>query len=110
MLQGKELSRIPPQEAGGLSRFGERMEKKLATTVVYWGYIGIMEKKMETIISGHHMVDTQHWRVLALAKEAQHAGDKELIELGASMRGWLLLRRGLALVFVRRLQSSHLGG
>ena len=26
------------------------MEKKMETTVVYWGYIGIMEKKMETTI------------------------------------------------------------
>ena len=24
------------------------MEKKMKTTIVYWGYIGIMEKKMET--------------------------------------------------------------
>ena len=26
------------------------MEKKMETTIVYWGYIGIMEKKMETIL------------------------------------------------------------
>ena len=26
------------------------MEKRMATTIVYWGYIGIMEKKMETTI------------------------------------------------------------
>ena len=26
------------------------MENKMETTVVYWGYIGIMEKKMETTI------------------------------------------------------------
>ena len=26
------------------------MEKKMETTVVYWGYIGIMEKKMETTV------------------------------------------------------------
>ena len=26
------------------------MEKKMETTIVYWGYIGIMEKKMETTI------------------------------------------------------------
>ena len=25
------------------------MEKKMETTIVYWGYIGVMEKKMETI-------------------------------------------------------------
>ena len=25
------------------------MEKKMETTIVYWGYVGIMEKKMETI-------------------------------------------------------------
>ena len=24
------------------------MEKKMETTLIYWGYIGIMEKKMET--------------------------------------------------------------
>ena len=24
------------------------MEKKMETTIVYWGYMGIMEKKMET--------------------------------------------------------------
>ena len=24
------------------------MEKEMETTIVYWGYIGIMEKKMET--------------------------------------------------------------
>ena len=27
------------------------MEKKMETTIVYWGYTGIMEKKMETTIS-----------------------------------------------------------
>ena len=26
------------------------MEKKMETTIVYWGYTGIMEKKMETTI------------------------------------------------------------
>ena len=26
------------------------MAKKMETTIVYWGYIGIMEKKMETIV------------------------------------------------------------
>ena len=26
------------------------MEKKMEATIVYWGYIGIMEKKMETTI------------------------------------------------------------
>ena len=26
------------------------MEKKMETTVVYWGYMGIMENKMETTI------------------------------------------------------------
>ena len=26
------------------------MENKMESTVVYWGYIGIMEKKMETTI------------------------------------------------------------
>ena len=25
-------------------------EKKMETSIVYWGYIGIMEKKMETTI------------------------------------------------------------
>ena len=29
------------------------MEKKMETTIVYWGYIGIMEKKMETTILGY---------------------------------------------------------
>ena len=24
------------------------MEKNMETTIIYWGYIGIMEKKMET--------------------------------------------------------------
>ena len=24
------------------------MEKKMENTIVYWGYIGVMEKKMET--------------------------------------------------------------
>ena len=27
------------------------MEKKKESTIVYWGYIGMMEKKMETTIS-----------------------------------------------------------
>ena len=27
-----------------------KMEKKMETTIVYWGYIGKMEKKMETTI------------------------------------------------------------
>ena len=26
------------------------MEKKMETTIVYWGYLGRMEKKMETTI------------------------------------------------------------
>ena len=26
------------------------MEKRMETTIVYWGYIGIMEKRMETTI------------------------------------------------------------
>ena len=26
------------------------MEKKMATTIVYWGHIGIMENKMETTV------------------------------------------------------------
>ena len=26
------------------------MENKMETTIVYWGYIGILEKKMETTI------------------------------------------------------------
>ena len=26
------------------------MENQMETTIVYWGYIGIMEKKMETTI------------------------------------------------------------
>ena len=29
------------------------MEKKMETTIVYWGYIGIMEKKMEITILGY---------------------------------------------------------
>ena len=27
------------------------MEKKMETTIVYWGYIGIVENKMETTIT-----------------------------------------------------------
>ena len=27
--------------------------EKMETTIVYWGYIGIMEKKMETTILGY---------------------------------------------------------
>ena len=27
-----------------------KMEKKMETTIVYWGYIGRMEKEMETTI------------------------------------------------------------
>ena len=26
------------------------MEKRMETTIVYWGYLGIMEKRMETTI------------------------------------------------------------
>ena len=29
----------------------EIMEKKMETTVVYWGYMGIMENKMVTTVS-----------------------------------------------------------
>ena len=29
------------------------MEKKMETNKVYWGYVGIMETKMETIIIGY---------------------------------------------------------
>ena len=29
------------------------MEKKMETTIVYWGYIGIMGKNMETTIMGY---------------------------------------------------------
>ena len=28
----------------------EVMEKRMETTIVYWGHIGIMEKKMEAIL------------------------------------------------------------
>ena len=34
------------------------MEKNMETTIVYWGYIGIVEKKMETIgviYNGQHL-------------------------------------------------------
>ena len=31
------------------------MEKKMETTIVYWGYIGMMEKKTETTIMGYYM-------------------------------------------------------
>ena len=31
------------------------MEKKMETTVVYWGSIGIMEKTMETTIYGYNI-------------------------------------------------------
>ena len=31
----------------------EIMEKKMETTIVYWGCMGIMEKKMEIIIMGY---------------------------------------------------------
>ena len=30
---------------------GYEVENKMETTIVYWGYVGIMEKKMETTIS-----------------------------------------------------------
>ena len=41
------------------------MNKKMQATVVYWGYIGIMEKKMETIGRGlqvqlHHALLKLH--------------------------------------------------
>ena len=26
------------------------MEKKMETTIIYWGYIGVMEKKTETVM------------------------------------------------------------
>ena len=29
------------------------MDKKMETTIVYWGYMGIMDKKMETTIMGY---------------------------------------------------------
>ena len=34
------------------------MEKKMETTIMYWGYIGIMEKRMETTIvySGYSLL------------------------------------------------------
>ena len=37
------------------------MEKEMETTVVYWGYIGIMEKKMETTIVSRA---SQKWEVI----------------------------------------------
>ena len=30
------------------------MEKKMETTIVYWGNIGTMEKKIETLSSGQY--------------------------------------------------------
>ena len=33
------------------------MEKKMETTMVYWVYIGIMEKKMETYYLGFGVED-----------------------------------------------------
>ena len=31
------------------------MEKKMETTIVYWGHIGMMEKKTETTIMGYYI-------------------------------------------------------
>ena len=40
------------------------MENQIETTIEYWGYVGIMEKKMETtnsnIVIGRAMLDMQH--------------------------------------------------
>ena len=32
------------------------MENKMETTIVYWGFIGIMGKKMETTIMGYIII------------------------------------------------------
>ena len=41
------------------------MEKKMETTVEYWGYIGIMEKNMETTtVSWAYMGIMEKWKLL----------------------------------------------
>ena len=40
------------------------MGKKMETTIVHWGYIGIMEKKMETTLSFFDGVATAHQALL----------------------------------------------
>ena len=48
---GRRLSRdLVQSQAGLLLPVVEIMEKKMETTVLYWGYTGIMEKKMETTV------------------------------------------------------------
>ena len=34
-------------------RSSGEMENKMKTTIVHWEYMGVMEKKMETIIKGY---------------------------------------------------------
>ena len=36
------------------------MEKKMETTLVFWGYIGIMETNMETTAMGVYRVPSEH--------------------------------------------------
>ena len=48
-LQSLELSReVPAGDKARYMGYVGILEKKMETTIVYWGYIGIMENKMET--------------------------------------------------------------
>ena len=39
-------------EFRGSEVWGLGLREKMETTIVYWGYMGIMEKRMETTIMG----------------------------------------------------------
>ena len=51
------------------------MEKKMEATIVYWGYIGIMENEMETTILGPGgqgpLIEKDHPKLLAPYKDEQ---------------------------------------
>ena len=50
LLAKKHLEALPLSRIGLYWGYIGIMEKKMETTIVYWGCIGIMEKKMETTI------------------------------------------------------------
>ena len=48
------------------------MEKKMETTIVYWGCIGIMENQMETTIMEKEMETTIGPYLVCLCRVARH--------------------------------------
>ena len=50
MLTNRKPSETNPRPETSLVSWHKQEDKNVETTIVYWGYIGIMENEMETTI------------------------------------------------------------